>query len=53
MISCSDRNSPMYRAYSVVIQQAQTNSEWNRIRHGHSDDLSKSLHFAKAMEGNA
>jgi hypothetical protein len=50
MISYSDQNSPMYRAYNVIIQQAQTNYEWNRIRHGRNNDLSKILPFAKGME---
>jgi len=52
MISYSDQNSPMYRAYNLVMEQAQMNSEWNRIRHGRNNDLSKMLPFAKGMEEN-
>jgi hypothetical protein len=52
MISYSDQNSPMYRAYSVVIEQAQSNYEWNIIHRGRNNDLSKFLPSAKKIEGN-
>jgi hypothetical protein len=42
----------IFHLYNIVIQQAQTNSEWNRIRHGRNNDLSKFLPFSKGMEGN-
>jgi hypothetical protein len=37
----------MYCAYNVVIQQAQVNYEWNKIRHGRANDLTKILSFAQ------
>ncbi|CAF3080657.1 unnamed protein product [Rotaria socialis] len=49
MVSYSDRNSPMYHTYSVVLEQAQSNYEWNVIRRGPNHDLSKVLSFAKKM----
>ncbi|CAF1165901.1 unnamed protein product [Rotaria sordida] len=52
MISYSDRNSPMYHTYIVVIEQAQSNYEWNRIRRGHNNDLSKVLPSAKSLDRN-
>jgi hypothetical protein len=42
----------MYLAYNIVIQQAQLNYEWNRIRHGRTNDLSKMLPSMKEMGGS-
>jgi hypothetical protein len=47
MICYSDESSPMYRAYAIVIEQAQLNYDWNIIRRGRNNDLSKFLPSAK------
>jgi hypothetical protein len=51
LISYRNETSAMYRAYDIVIQQAQSNYEWNRIRHGcTTNDLLKFLPSGKGME---
>lgn len=50
-ITYSESTSPMSRAYDTVIQQAQSNYEWNRIRHGRANDLLKFLPSGKEMQG--
>ncbi|CAF3498546.1 unnamed protein product [Rotaria sp. Silwood1] len=52
MICYSDRHSSMYHTYSVVIEQAQSNYEWNIIRRGRNNDLSKVLPSTKSLDGN-
>jgi hypothetical protein len=51
LISYRNQTSAMYRVYDIVIQQAQSNYEWNRIRHGcTTNDLLKFLPSGKGME---
>jgi hypothetical protein len=52
MISYSDQSSSIFRAYSIVSEQAQSNYEWNTIRRGRNNDLSKVLPSINWMEGN-
>ncbi|CAF4771934.1 unnamed protein product, partial [Rotaria sp. Silwood2] len=39
IICYSHENSSMYHTFSVVIEQAQSNYEWNMIRRGRNNDL--------------
>lgn len=52
MISYSDQNSPMYCTYNIVIEQAQSNYEWNIIRNGRNNDLLKALPSIKRTDEN-
>ncbi|CAF1171383.1 unnamed protein product [Adineta steineri] len=50
MIYYSNRESAIYRSYTIVIEQAQSNYEWNIIRHGRNNDLLKYLPGKKRIE---
>ncbi|CAF4434192.1 unnamed protein product [Rotaria sp. Silwood2] len=52
MICYSHRNSSMYHTYIAVIEQAQSNYEWNMIRRGRNNDLSKVLPSSKSLDRN-
>jgi len=47
MIHHSTSDSLIHNAYCVVIEQARTNFEWNSIRNGRNNDLSKVLPYSK------
>jgi hypothetical protein len=52
MICYRDENSSMYRSYTIVIEQAQSNYDWNIIRRGRNNNLLKYLPSAKRMKEN-
>ncbi|UJR07788.1 hypothetical protein I4U23_012070 [Adineta vaga] len=52
LISYTNENSPMFRAYSLLIEQAQANYHWNTIHHGQKNALAKYLPSSKRMEEN-
>ncbi|CAF1104193.1 unnamed protein product [Adineta ricciae] len=52
LICYSNENSPMYRAYSILTEHAQTNSQWSAIHHDRTRDLAKYLPSGKRMDEN-
>lgn len=47
LITFSKPSSPMARLYEIVLEQTRSNFEWNRIRHGRTNDFNKILPSGK------